>query len=110
MRLIRQLFIHFYLYYSAGGAHVIMYVFTSPSTRAGCDTMLIFKQSLKGLESELFFSYTCLTKAKEIGLSYYLPIGKELDSYLSQKISDMWNAFSLIQDLNTCRRIYFQGR
>ena len=34
-----------------------------------------FKQSLTGLNSEFSFSYTsCLTKAKEPSLSYYLPI------------------------------------
>ena len=35
----------------------------------------IFKRSLTGLNSEFSFSYTsCLTKAEEPRLSYYLPI------------------------------------
>ena len=46
-----------------------------PSARAGYDTRSIFKRSLTGLNSEFSFSYTsCLTKAEEPSLSYYLPI------------------------------------
>ena len=38
-------------------------------------TRSIFKQSLTGLNSEFSFSYTsCLTKAEEPSLPYYLPI------------------------------------
>ena len=45
------------------------------STRAGYDTRSIFKRSLTGLNSEFSFSYTsCLTKAEEPSLPYYLPI------------------------------------
>ena len=52
-----------------------MILFTNPSARAGYDTMSIFKRSLTGLNSEFSFSYTsCLTKAEELSLSYYLPI------------------------------------
>ena len=51
-------------------------LFTNPSAQAGYDTRSIFKQSLTGLNSEFSFSYTsCLTKAEEPSLSYYLPIG-----------------------------------
>ena len=32
-----------------------MYVFTSPSTQAGCDKSSIFKQSLKSFNSEISF-------------------------------------------------------
>ena len=47
----------------------------NPSARAGYETRSIFKQSLTGLNSEFSFSYTsCLTKAEELSLSYYLPI------------------------------------
>ena len=50
-------------------------IFTNPSARAGCDTRSIFKQSLTGLNSEFSFSLTsCLTKAEEPSLPYYLPI------------------------------------
>ena len=59
----------------------------NPSARAGYDTRSISKQSLTGLNSEFSFSKTsCLTKAEEPYLSYYLPIagGWILDSYLSQ--------------------------
>ena len=50
-------------------------LFTNPSTRAGYDTRSIFKRSLTGFNSEFSFSLTsCLTKAEELSLSYYLPI------------------------------------
>ena len=50
-------------------------LFTNPSARAGYDTRSIFKRSLTGLNSEFSFSLTsCLTKAEEPSLSYYLPI------------------------------------
>ena len=50
-------------------------IFTNPSARAGCDTRSIFKRSLTGFSSEFSFSSTsCLTKAEEPSLPYYLPI------------------------------------
>ena len=52
-------------------------LFTNTSTRAGYDTRSIFKRILTGLisDSEFSFSLTsCLTKAEEPSLSYYLPI------------------------------------
>ena len=50
-------------------------LFTNPSARAGYDTRSIFKRSLTGFNSEFSFSWTsCLTKAEEPSLSYYLPI------------------------------------
>ena len=50
-------------------------LFTNPSVRAGYDTRSIFKRSLTGFNSEFSFSLTsCLTKAEEPSLSYYLPI------------------------------------
>ena len=49
-------------------------IFTNPSARAGYDTRSIFKWGLTGLISEFSFSTSCLTKAKDPRLSYYLPI------------------------------------
>ena len=50
-------------------------IFTNPFARARYDTRSIFKRSLKGLNSEFFFSEaSCLTKAEETSLPYYLPI------------------------------------
>ena len=47
----------------------------NPSARTGYDTRSIFKRSLTGLNSEYSFSNTsCLTKAEEPSLLYYLPI------------------------------------
>ena len=52
-----------------------MILFTNPSAWAGYDTRSIFKRSLTGFNSEFSFSETsCLTKAEEPSLSYYLPI------------------------------------
>ena len=49
----------------------------NPSAWAGYDTRSIFKRSLTGLNSEFSFSYTsCLTKAEEPSLPYYLPIAE----------------------------------
>ena len=46
----------------------------TPSARAGYDARSIFKRSLTGLNPEFSFSYTsCLTKAEEPSLPYYLP-------------------------------------
>ena len=59
---------HEHLYY-------LLYIFTNPSTQAGYDITSIFKRSLAGLNSEFSFSKTsCLTKAEEPSLPYYLPI------------------------------------
>ena len=49
-------------------------IFTNPSARAGYDTRSIFKRSLTGLNSEFSFYTSCLTKAEESSLPYYLPI------------------------------------
>ena len=50
-------------------------IFTNPSARAEYDKRSISKRSLTGLNSEFSFSLTsCLTKAEEPSLSYYLPI------------------------------------
>ena len=57
---------------------ISLFIFTNPSARAGYNTRSIFKRSLTGLNSEFSFSYTsCLTKAEEPSLSYYLPIAGE---------------------------------
>ena len=54
---------------------LLIIIFTNPSARAGYDTRSIFKQSLTYLNSEYSFSKTsCLTKAEEHSLPYYLSI------------------------------------
>ena len=48
---------------------------STPSARAGYNTRSIFKRSLTDLNSEFSFSLTsCLNKAEEPSLPYYLPI------------------------------------
>ena len=55
--------------------HIDICIFTNPSARVGYDRRSIFKRSLTGLNSEFSFSETsCLTKAVEPSLPYYLPI------------------------------------
>ena len=59
------------------GMYGCMYVFTNPSTRAGCDIRLVFKQSLTGLSSVFSFSKTGFhTNVKEPSLSYCLIIAE----------------------------------
>ena len=68
-----------------------------------------FKRSL----TEFPFSETsCLTKAEELSLSYYLPIWRENNwiHTFPKAIRAMWNAISLVQDLNSSRRIHFLRR
>ena len=58
-----------------GFKKVYISIFTTPSGQAGYDTMSIFKWSWIGLNSEFSFPLTsCLTKAEEPSLPYYLPI------------------------------------
>ena len=85
---------------------VYMYIYINPSARAGYDTRSIFKWSLSGLNSEYSFSQTSiLTKAEEASLPYYLPIAEgRIIGFIHNA---MWNAVSLVQDLNSCRRVHF---
>ena len=65
------IYIYIYIYI----AQPLLYIFTNPSVRAGYDTKSIFKRSLTGLNSEFSFSLTsCLAKAEEPSLPYYLSI------------------------------------
>ena len=59
-----------------GSEYIAAYPYLlNPSARVGYDTRSIFKRSLTGLNSEFSFSKTsCLTKAEEPSLPYYLPI------------------------------------
>ena len=59
-----------------------------------------FMRSLTGLNSEFSFTQTsCLTKAEEPSLPYYLPIaGGGIIGFITfpKGISAMWNAISLV--------------
>ena len=73
-----------------------------------------FKRSLTGLNSEFSFSYTsCLTKAEEPSLPFYFNHIWRENNWIHtfpKGISAMWNAISLVQDLNSCRRVHFLRR
>ena len=63
------------LYLSSYVLNSTITTFTNPSAWAGYDTRSFFKRRLTGLNSEFSFSLTsCLTKAEEPSLPYYLPI------------------------------------
>ena len=63
------------LYVKKKTKDICLILFTNPSARVGYDTRSIFKRSLTGLNSQFSFSYTsCLVKAEEPSLPYYLPI------------------------------------
>ena len=53
-----------------------MYIFNNPFTWVGCNTQLIFKWSLTGLNSKFSIWTGCLISAIEPSLSNYLPIAR----------------------------------
>ena len=84
----------------------------NPSARSGYDTRSIFKRSLTGLNSEFSFSLTsCLTKAEEPSLSYYLPIaGGRIIGFIPFPRVLVLCEMQSVQDLNSCRRVQFLRR
>ena len=89
-------------------------IFTNPSARVGYDTRSIFKPSLTGLNSEFSFSYTsCFSKAEELQSALLFTHSWRENNWIHtfpKSISAMWNAISLVQDLNSCRRVHFLQR
>ena len=86
------------------------YIFTQP-LRSGriWHRVNLFKRSLTGLNSET----SCLTKAEEPSLSYYFTHSWRENNRIHtfpKGISAMWNAISLVQDLNSCRHVCFLRR
>ena len=92
----------------------IIFIFTNLSARAGCDTRSIFKRSLTGLNSAFSFSSTsCFTKAEEPSLLLLFTRSWRENNWIHtfpKGISAMWNAISLVEDLNSCRRVHFLRR
>ena len=84
----------------------------NPSTRAGYDTWSIFKRSLTGLNSEFSFSLTsCLTKAEEPSLPYYLPkAGGRIIGFIPFPRVLVLCEMQSVQDLNSCRRVQLLRR
>ena len=86
----------------------MLILFTNPSALAGYDTSSIFKQILTGLNSEFSFSKTsCLTKAEEPSLSYYLPIaGGRIIGFIPFRralvLCEMQSASSRIELVSPC--------
>ena len=81
-----------------------LYIFITPPSRLGCDTRLIFKEGLTGLNSEFSSSYTgSPRKVKEISVSYYLLItGRRITGFIPFPrvlvLCDMQTASSRIQN------------
>ena len=73
-----------------------------------------FKQSLTGLNLEFSFSeISCLAKAEEPSLPYYFIHSWRENIWIHtfpKGISALWNTISLVQDLNSCRRVHFWWR
>ena len=62
---------------------VYKYIYPTASLWAGCDTRSIFKRIIMALISEFFFSKIgCLTKTKELSLSYSLAITGRRDGFI----------------------------
>ena len=71
-----------------------------------------FKRGLTGFNSEFSFSLTsCLTKAEEPSLSYYLPIaGRRIIGFIPfPRVLGLCEMQS-VQDFNSCRRVHFLRR
>ena len=113
-RLLNLCYMWIFFSFTAGFVLLVLIIFTNPSARAGYDTRSIFKRSLTGLISEFSFSYTsCLTKAEEPNLSYYLPIaGGRIVGFIPfpRVLVRCENAISRVQVLNSCRRVHFLRR
>ena len=86
----------------------------NPSAHTECETRLIFRRVSTGLNSQFSFSKTsCHTKVEENSPPYYLLIaGGRIIRFITfpKGISTMWNANSLVEVLNSCRRVHYQRR
>ena len=102
-----------YLQEALGHLHDLRLLSYLPTPPLGQDMTQgqFFKRSLTRLNSEFSFSKTsCLTKAEEPSLSCYLPIDGGRNHWIHtfpKSISALWYAISLLQDLNSCRRVHF---
>ena len=90
-------------------AYVCMYVL-NPSSLVGWDVRSIFLTELTVWNSEFSISKTnCCTKIKESSLLYYLPNSRKKNIWIRMfpnYMSAIWNANSLVQDLNSDLRIH----
>ena len=102
----KYIYIYIYIY-----IYVYIYHIYQPLRSGRIWHKVNFKRILTGFNSEFSFSQTsCLTKAEEHSLSYYLPHSWRENNWIHtfpKGISAMWNAISLVQDLNSCRRVHF---
>ena len=89
---------------------VALIIFTNASVRAGYDTRSGFKRSLTGLNSEFSFSSNSCRRTQSALLFTHSWRENNWIHILPKGISAMWNAISLVQDLNSCRRVHFLRR
>ena len=89
-------------------------IFTNPSARAGYDTRSICKRGLTGLNSEFFLLLDQLPRQgwRNQSVLLFTHSWRENNRIhtFPKGISAMWNAISLVQDLNSCPRVHFQRR
>ena len=90
-----------------------MFIFTNPSARAGYDTRSIFfKEEFNRFWIQSFPSPRLVASPRLKSLvcpNIYWRENNWIHTF-PKGISAMWNAISLFQDLNSCRRVHFLRR
>ena len=82
----------------------------NPSARAGYDTRSIFKRSLiQSFPSPRLMAALRLKNQSVLLFTHSWRENNWIHTF-PKGISAMWNANSLVQDLNSCRRVHFQRR
>ena len=85
-----------------------LFIFTLPFARVGWDTRSIFKRSITGLNSTVFFFLDrLLNQGWKAQTSLLFTRENSLIHAFPQGINAMWNAKSFVQVLNSHRRVDF---
>ena len=84
--------------------HTYMYAFAQPLHYLQDVMQGQFLAEFKRFGFWVFFYSSCHTNVKELTLPYYIPIARERTvgfNTFAKDISSMWNANSIVQDLNS---------
>ena len=85
----------------------LFHIYPTPPLGQDMTQGQFFKRSLTGLNSEFSFS-SCLTKAEEPSLPYYLPIaGGRIIGFIPFPRVLVLCEMQSVQDLNSCCRVQF---